>query len=260
MKETKMILMDFSGIYQKETFYKQTDTYLVDCRKIQGTNCYCDEEAKQALRERVGSFGPAGVRFLDSGNYHYASLLWMEQINEPFELLVFDHHTDMKQPAFGDILSCGGWIRAALETCENLKRVYLAGPPLKAVEDDKREDSEPWERVVWISEEDLKGQGNVLEQQLKGSELPLYISVDKDILSPEDARTNWDQGELGLEELLCHLKQAASLRRIIGADVCGEDPEGAESDEGGTGIRINDRTNRHLAEVLGEHINCIIDV
>ena len=250
MKETKLVLMDFSGIYQKETFYKQKEAYMVDCRRIPGTNCYCDEEAKQDLKEQIRSFGPAGVHFLDSGNYHYASLLWIEQIEEPFELLVFDRHTDMKQPAFGEILSCGGWIREALKSCGNLKRVYLAGPPRSAVEEDQREDGALWERVVWISEEELKGQRNILERYLKDSELPLYLSVDKDILSAKDARTNWDQGELRLEELLFHLEQAAMLRPVIGADVCGEDPEGTEGDEGEAGIGINDRTNLRLADLL----------
>ena len=46
-----------------------------------------------------------GIHFLDSGNYHYVSKIWMEKIEEEFELLVLDHHTDMQPPMFGDILS-----------------------------------------------------------------------------------------------------------------------------------------------------------
>ena len=52
--------------------------------------------------------GAEGIHFLDSGNYHYVTKLWLDQVKEPFDLLVLDHHTDLQQPMFGDILSCGG--------------------------------------------------------------------------------------------------------------------------------------------------------
>ena len=29
----------------------------------------------------------------------------------------------------------------------------------------------------------------------------MYVSIDKDVLCQEDARTNWDQGDMKLEEL-----------------------------------------------------------
>lgn len=34
-----------------------------------------------------------GIHFLDSGNYHYVTKLWLDQVKEPFDLLVLDHHT-----------------------------------------------------------------------------------------------------------------------------------------------------------------------
>ena len=88
----------------------------LDCKDIPGTNCYCDSLAEEEIGKRIAPFGPEGIHFLDSGNYHYLTKLWLELIKVPFELLVFDHHTDMQCPAFGGILSCGGWIRVALET------------------------------------------------------------------------------------------------------------------------------------------------
>ena len=45
----------------------------------------------------------------------------------------------MQCPAFGGILSCGGWIREALETNDNLKHVILVGPPQAAMEETKKE-------------------------------------------------------------------------------------------------------------------------
>ena len=39
----------------------------------------------------------------------------MEKIDMPFRLILFDNHTDMQPPAFGGLLSCGGWAAEALE-------------------------------------------------------------------------------------------------------------------------------------------------
>ena len=55
------------------------------------------------------------------------------------------------------------------------------------------------------------------------SELPLYISLDKDVLSEEVLSTNWDQGSMREEELTLILKELCKTRRIIAFDICGED-------------------------------------
>ena len=213
----ELILMDFSGVYREQRFYqdRQQPVFWIDCQDIEGTNCYCDQNAQEQLSERIKGFGPEGIHFLDSGNYHYASLLWLKKCREPFELLMFDHHTDMQPPAFGDILSCGGWLKTALDTNTFLSHIWLAGPPLK--EEPFREDG----RVTRLSlkdMEDREGWGRNFSCHGEGMEgaLPLYISVDKDVLRPEDARTNWNQGELELETLLCCLKEALASRVLIG--------------------------------------------
>ena len=53
---------------------------LIDCRDIAGTDCYCDDIAKQMISDRLEDHGMEGVHFLDSGNYHYLSLLFMNEI------------------------------------------------------------------------------------------------------------------------------------------------------------------------------------
>ena len=223
----------------------------LDCQDIPGTNCYCDSLAEEEIGKRIAPFGPEGIHFLDSGNYHYLTKLWLELVKVPFELLVFDHHTDMQRPAFGGILSCGGWIREALETNENLKHVILVGPPQSAMEETEKELSkdgaELLEKVTWISEEEflqnvekpdgtqkLCGQCNVTGIEIDEKErLPLYISIDKDILPESEGKTNWDQGNVALGQVLhfidVYLQQIPG-RQIIGMDICGEDPE-ADNEE-----------------------------
>lgn len=252
-KEGKLIIMNFSGVYEEETFYKDYEYVWVDCSDIQGTNCYCDGEAEIQIKERLNqTAGTPGIHFLDSGNYHYASKIWLDGIEEDAELLVFDHHTDMQPPMFGDILSCGSWIKAVLDTNPRIRRVWLAGPPEEAYNEIR--EAGYGGRVVWTGEGDIKDM-DAWRERLGNSPLPLYISVDKDVLGPEDARTNWDQGNAGLPTVLECIRTAAGCRRIIGMDVCGENPEGMEDGpavwdgrDAAQDSRINDRTNRELVK------------
>lgn len=243
----QLVIMNFTGIYEKESFHNGCKFLWLDLKEIQGTNCYCDEVAEAEIRKRMGEVGARGLHFLDSGNYHYVSKLWLDLVETDFELLVFDHHTDMQKPMFGDILSCGGWIKAALDQNTRLKRVWLAGPPAEGV---KEAETLGWgDRVVYISEKELEA-GKWQEQMGKNS-LPLYISVDKDVLWEEDARTNWDQGTVSLQTLIRSIREAARIRSVIGMDVCGESPE-TEEQNGAECQIVNDRTNKALLALFLE--------
>lgn len=64
-------------------------------------------------------------------------------------------------------------------------------------------------------------------------QLPLYISIDKDVLSESEGKTNWDQGNVVLDQILQFIEtylQQTPGRQLIGVDVCGEDPE-SDSEE-----------------------------
>ena len=133
MKEqTSIVLMNFSGIYEEERFWKERQVSWIDAKDICGTNCYCDDEAIAEINKRTENHSFAGIHFIDSGNYHYMTKLWLTKIEKPFALLTYDNHTDMQLPAFGGILSCGGWIADVLENHPYLKEVILIGPDEEA--------------------------------------------------------------------------------------------------------------------------------
>ena len=98
-----VVIMDFSGIYQNEQFYEGEQISWIDLSDISGTNCYCDEEAVEEIQKRLENFLHTGIYFIDSGNYHYMSRIGNGRVKEPFNLLVFDNHTDMQLPAFGGL-------------------------------------------------------------------------------------------------------------------------------------------------------------
>ena len=152
-EQNPIVLMNFSGIYREEEFWKNRQVSWIELQDVCGTNCYCDEEAIAEINKRTENYPTAGIHFIDSGNYHYMTRLWLTRMDQPFCLLVYDNHTDMQPPAFGGILSCGGWIAAALEELENLKYVILVGPDEAAYE---QVDENLKDRVIFLSREKLQ--------------------------------------------------------------------------------------------------------
>ncbi|WP_448775287.1 arginase family protein [Blautia sp.] len=247
-KKEDIIIMNFSGIYKQQQFWQtgeiQRNISWVEVQELPGSNCYCDGDAMETLRQKLEEFDADGIHFIDSGNYHYMSRIWLEKLNTPFRLVVFDNHTDMQPPAFGGLLSCGGWVAASLEELPLLKEVLLVGPDQEAFDQ-----TEPVlrEKVRFLSREKLGEM--TLEEKVSffeelTAELPTYLSVDKDVLCPEEASTTWSQGEMTLEELCQFVKILLEKQDILGMDVCGEcDPDACEGDH------LNDLANRKLLEL-----------
>lgn len=240
--------MNFSGIYKQQQFWQtgeiQRNISWVEVQELPGSNCYCDGNAMETLRQKLEEFDADGIHFIDSGNYHYMSRIWLEKLNTPFRLVVFDNHTDMQPPAFGGLLSCGGWVAASLEELPLLKEVILVGPDQETFDQ-----TEPAlrEKVRFLSREKLSEM--TLEEKVSffeelTAELPTYLSVDKDVLCPEEASTTWSQGEMTLEELCQFVKILLEKQDILGMDVCGEcDSDACEGDH------LNDLANRKLLEL-----------
>ena len=122
-------VMSMSGVYEGQEFCLGANANFLDMTDIPGTNCYCDEGAKIEIKRRLEESNAyeTPVHFLDSGNYHYLSLFYLERIEEDFDLLLLDNHPDMQAPSFGEVTSCGGWAREALYRLPHLKKLYLYG-------------------------------------------------------------------------------------------------------------------------------------
>ena len=236
--DTGVTLLDFTGTYAQQDFWRRSGGQRLDLTALSGTRGYCDEEAYAALRRALAGYSAYGLHWLDSGNYHYATLLWLEKIAIPFDLLVLDHHTDRQPPAFEGMLSCGSWILEA-EKLPKLGRVYLLGPPENQIRL-----LPPSVQEYCLAEEELSP--DRLKRWLKKSDRPLYVSFDKDLLSPETAPTDWDQGTLSLEEAAALLQAAGTCRSFLGADFCGEWAGGPPCGQN----QINDRLNGELLRLL----------
>lgn len=262
----KIVVMDMSGMLVEEGFCP-ADACVLDFRGLAGTECLCDDEALRELRRALAPLPAEGIHFIDGGDWHYLSLLWMEKITEPFGLYLFDNHPDNQPASFGeDILSCGSWVLAACRTLPLLWDVvwinaapgHLSGPsPLlrkgdgpclagAASNNGERSPSGafPQPAVRWARTRFKRSEGNgsTLER------IPAYISIDLDVLSREEAVTNWDQGTMRLTELMDSISKIAADQKIIGVDICG----GILPSQGACtcDLATNKRTRQKLLEFL----------
>ena len=273
-------IQDFTGVYTEQPFMQglrelaasNGDIHWLDCTKIEGTDCYCDDEAQDALNKMMdeavatatntSATSPPGIHFFDNGNYHYMSKLWTDRVQEPFDLIVFDHHPDMQPPRFEGILSCGGWIKEVLDNNKFAQNVIVIGVADHLVEE-IREDllqanaAEILNRVTFIRESELKKHPENLSS-LVCSELAsvlssnIYLSIDKDALSTAEAATNWDQGSLTFEQLAKTLKVLAENRKILGIDICGERARDMGFEDTAAADALNNALNEKLFHTLEE--------
>ncbi|WP_044895027.1 arginase family protein [Bacillus alveayuensis] len=205
--------LNFDGTYfsQKQLF--QFPHEWLDLTHISQTNLYCHPESLAQIKRRLNERKYKGITFIGSGNYHYVSYLLLQEINEPFTLVLFDHHTDLgneKEP----LISCGSWVSYALEHIPFLERVVMIGPTSTY-----NLPSYSTKITIFSNEHSPK----LILSNIQTD--AVYISIDKDVLCRDDALTNWEQGTMRLETLLRYIKHLLYSKEVIGLDVCGEYPQ-----------------------------------
>jgi hypothetical protein len=222
----------------------------------------CSFRRFRAFEKALVDLMPAGragstCTFYGSGDFHHVTLALLKRLDRPFNLLVVDNHPDwMRRIPF---LHCGTWVdhAARLPHCQ---RIFHVGGDVDF--DNAYRHLAPWHelrcgkiitmparrgfvRGSWreIACDALRDMDDErlsprrLEERLRPFRtvlgyMPLYITVDKDVLRPEAACVNWDSGHLSLAEV-CDVVRAfsAAAGPIAGIDILGDwspvDVEGA---------------------------------
>lgn len=228
----EILVTDFSGTYAAEGFLealqqRRAAVDFYDWEAEEGTCCYCDGAARKRLEQALPDSLPR-LRFLDSGDYHYMSLLLALRETEPFGLVLLDHHPDNQEPAFPGVLSCGSWVRDLQREQPLLREVLAIGP-----EGCPEDIPEGW-----------------LEQR-RGERL--YVSLDKDIMDRAHARTDWSQGQHTLEQVKGILQKLFAWEgKVVAVDVCGElsQAKGASPED----LRVNLETNIELYTFITNYL------
>lgn len=201
-----------------------------------------DLDRLEAALDRRGLDLPR-IAFLGSGDFHHLSYLLIRRLESegPFQVVVFDNHPDNMRYPWG--IHCGSWVH---HVC---KLPFVSKITVIGIASDDIRWTHLWEnhllplytgklsylllapRPGLARLLGLRGvrrfEGNLpdLPEWIAASLIdeaprPIYLSIDKDVLSTEVVRTNWDQGVL-TEALLIE-----SIRRLQGrlfaADVTGE--------------------------------------
>ena len=84
-------MISLSGAYDSQSFGKQRhrrnrhilnkpglDCIYTDCTDILGSLYFCSDEAKTELEKRLAHIPVNALHFIDSGDYHYVSLLFLQ--------------------------------------------------------------------------------------------------------------------------------------------------------------------------------------
>ncbi len=206
----------------------------------------CPFERYAALESHLDGLMPDshGPVFTGSGDYHHLTLYLLRRLMRrgvpaALDIVVCDNHPDNMRYPFG--LHCGSWVSHAAGL-PGVRRIHVAGitsadiGPAHAWENRlapfMREKLFYWSlgrEAAWLK---LIGRGDharrfdapddlvrSLASELRDSPA-LYLSVDKDVLDPAFARTNWDQGRFAPEHLKAVIDACAG--KLLGSDVTGD--------------------------------------
>jgi arginase family enzyme len=207
--------------------------------------------ALEAIARRVREHLPAasGPRlvFAGSGDFHHVTPCLLARALEaaPVESVTvvhIDNHPDWVRWTGG--LHCGSWVGAAarlpgvarvvtLGVCSgDIRRGRAREGDLDLVSEDRlalfayrAPDGARTLQVRDRSWPTIEALGIAAFVARLLQEIPteaVYLTLDKDVLRPADAATNWDQGRMSAEELFAILGAVLAHRRVIGADVVGD--------------------------------------
>ena len=206
----------------------------------------CSNARLQAFADTLQGVLPvtSGPVFFGSGDFHHLSLPLIAAAaarqQAPVRVVVLDNHPDNMRFPFG--VHCGSWVSrvAALPTVARVDVAGITSHDIAA--------AHAWENrllplyrrklhywsigvdVRWATRaglgqvfhdfDDADAMSQALTEDLSADIRPTYLSIDKDVLHPDVAHSNWDQGCLHVVHLQAII--AALRPRLIGSDINGE--------------------------------------
>lgn len=200
------------------------------------------QQLEDYLAEQLPPSDQLGCVFMGSGDYHHITQLLLKRItnNEPVHLIVCDNHPDNMRYPFG--IHCGSWVYWASQLPQvaridvigisssdiSLKHAWenhwspLYKGKLHYWSIQQKANWTQWigAQHAWHGYDEPDQLMSDFFNEIQKIDLPIYLSIDKDVLSKDVVMTNWDQGHF-LEKHLQDLIQICSAR-LIGADITGD--------------------------------------
>ncbi|RYX81756.1 hypothetical protein EON83_22585 [bacterium] len=212
----------------------------------------CRRQVRQGFERHLSTEDAHRLTYYGSGDFHHLTFSLLKFQREPLSAVVFDQHPDW------DVTSpfpcCGSWVNDAL-SLPHVKRIVVIGAGSEdlggvqlwrgnraALSSGRLEiypaslASSLWPGIGRKLECGVRKSGRMrwktveqagLKNLMQGiiARLPsrrVYISVDKDCFMPSYATSNWDAGELRLDEVCLGIRMLREQCELMGADVTGE--------------------------------------
>ncbi len=246
------------SVIKQQNLLSRYKSEIIDLRPVaRKARLWADKRTKIFIEECIRGSAKDSVTFLGSGDFHHISSLLINSFDCPLSVVIFDYHPDwdILPPKLG----CGSWVNRVLKknsvskvvslgvSSEDISASGIHTGNLAALKDDRLEIfpyAHPPSRVYLRNvppNNSLKSEKRFFStvirwQELKDKDLEdfysrlisnlptkkAYISIDKDCLKSDYALTNWEEGNLRLEELLLFLRLAKEKLDIVGLDITGE--------------------------------------
>lgn len=198
------------------------------------------------LRSLAAEIGPAAAGrstvFLGSGDFHHVSHALIQRqagSGDMLQVVVFDNHPDNMRYPFG--IHCGSWVshvgRLPRVACVHVLGITSADVGVAHAWENRLGPLRQGKVRYWCVGPDLgwmkflgiagcRSFGSIAEMldafaaHIDATAGPVYLSIDKDVLAPGEARTNWDQGVMRMDELGAAIRMLQG--RIVASDITGD--------------------------------------
>lgn len=204
------------------------------------------DELRARIRAELPPTSEPELIFAGSGDFHHVSAILIERALEKTDaaltLVHLDNHPDWV--TFANGMHCGSWVGRAARlpgvtrtitlgvTSPDIDRPECKQADLALIKEE-RVLLFPYRTTTPSAAYRICGREwptiEVMGELAFIQHLPayvetdaIYVTIDKDVLRPRDAVTNWDQGAASLDFVLSTVRTLAAHKRIVGADVVGD--------------------------------------
>jgi len=247
-----------ASVARQKPLIKDYKSEVIDLKGIgPAVRMWMSKAQEEKVRHALDPSSRNAVTFLGSGDFHHLSNTLIGQFNEPICLIVFDLHPDWD--ILPPRAACGSWVSSVMKnkniskclligvSSEDISGFWIHSADLQSLKADRveiypyshrptrvflREVPENIsleavkgflsQRIYWnqLKAKDLRDQFRAIIERLPVKDV--YISLDKDCLSNKFALTNWEEGQLSLNELLSMLRMIREKLNIVGMDITGD--------------------------------------
>ncbi len=256
-KAIRILNFDASVIKQK-ALISQHKAEIIDLERFSSSaRIWMSGRVYREIKNRISGSNKEAPTFIGSGDFHHVSSILLEDVQQPFCLIIFDLHPDWE--TLPPKMACGSWVTRSLKNKNILKAVLLGVSSddistgniqtgnISALKNDRLEiypySHAPTDVFFRRIHRNISvvSKNSVLHHKIHWSQLhkfnlaefceslfsrlptnKVYISIDKDCLQKEYAATNWEEGLMSLDQLLLILRLIRQRLDIIGMDIVGD--------------------------------------